>query len=791
MKVKQFKDWRIINKLIALIVVAVLPFTIITLFYFLPEVESKLYAEKDEKIKSVTNTVYDVIKKFDQEVSQGNLSLEDAQKTIISLVEQIGYGEGTYFWINDLDHVVIIHPTVPTLNGKNVGSDPKIGTLFREIVETCKKNEEGFLYYDWPKPGKDEPQPKTSFVKLYKPWGWIVGTGVYIDDVEKEVSAITTNIIGAFFIALIFIIAVGFFISKNLSNPIKKLSSAAEVAATGEIDVYLDIDSDDEIGSLATSFKLLIESIASKAQTANQIAVGNLDVDIIAISDSDVLAKAMITMKDSLVDMQHDLNATIEDQKMGELDSRCHPEKFKGAYAELLGGVNETLDVVINPLLEGVEILQQYAKGDLQKGIRDLPGKQIMFTNGLNNIRQNLQALINESGRLTEAAEKGELETRGDEDKFEGGYKEIIVGINNTINNIMNPIKEAQSCLKRMALGDLTVNMKGDYKGDHAKMKDHMNNTLSKLNELLQQVTIAADQVSSGSIQVSDNSQSISQGATEAASSLEETSASITEISQQSRKNAENSANANKVAVSSLKSAEVGNERMDKMVSAMSVINDSSNEISKIIKVIDEIAFQTNLLALNAAVEAARAGVHGKGFAVVAEEVRNLAQRSAKAAQETTDLIEGSVDKVKNGTQIANQTAEALTEIISGITEASSLVQEIATASNEQVAAIDQTSTALGQIDQVTQSQSAAAEEGAATSEELSAQAIQLKQIISKFKLNQENNKNIGSLLDNAGIAQSDKTTEDINEPAKSINRKKNIKEVPHIDLDDDNFGEF
>ncbi|HKK32585.1 MAG TPA: methyl-accepting chemotaxis protein [Desulfomicrobiaceae bacterium] len=272
-----------------------------------------------------------------------------------------------------------------------------------------------------------------------------------------------------------------------------------------------------------------------------------------------------------------------------------------------------------------------------------------------------------------------------------------------------------------------------------ASDKDQFGRVLQKmtgsLNSVLGQVQMAGEQIATGSVQVSDASQSLSQGATEAASSLEEITSSMGEMASQTKLNADNASQASSLAAEAKNSAETGSNRMKQMISAMAEINESGQSISKIIKAIDEIAFQTNLLALNAAVEAARAGQHGKGFAVVAEEVRNLAARSAKAATETSDLIEGSVKKAENGAEIADKTAEALAEIVDRVSRVTDLVNEIAAASTEQAHGIGEVNQGLGQIDQVTQSNTANAEQSAAAAEELASQATELKRLLAHFRI--------------------------------------------------------
>ena len=254
-----------------------------------------------------------------------------------------------------------------------------------------------------------------------------------------------------------------------------------------------------------------------------------------------------------------------------------------------------------------------------------------------------------------------------------------------------------------------------------------------KISRVVAQLSDGADQVASASGQVSSASQSLAEGATEQAAGLQETSSSLEEMASMTKQNADNAQQANALSSEARGSADTGAEAMSRMNTAIKEIQKSSDETANIIKVIDEIAFQTNLLALNAAVEAARAGEAGKGFAVVAEEVRNLAMRSAEAAKNTADMIQGSVKNAKNGVDIADEVTQVLDEIVSNVGKATDLVSEIAAASQEQAQGIDQVNTAVAQMDKVTQQNAANAEESASASEQLSAQAATMNEMVSEL----------------------------------------------------------
>ncbi len=304
-----------------------------------------------------------------------------------------------------------------------------------------------------------------------------------------------------------------------------------------------------------------------------------------------------------------------------------------------------------------------------------------------------------------------------------------------TIATIKTYIMDIKSSLAKVEQGDLTISSQIEYKGDFIELQKSINGIVLSLNDTLTQINQASEQVSSGAEQVSDGAQALAQGATEQASSIEELSATITDISTQVKDNAEHATNANSNVKHVNSEIEISNKHMSEMIVAMSKINDSSSQIGRIIKTIEDIAFQTNILALNAAVEAARAGAAGKGFAVVADEVRNLASKSAEAAKNTTSLIEDSMKQVENGTKIADETAKSLSRVVEGAMAVADTVEKISQASNLQSSAIIQVTLGVDQVSNVVQTNSATAEESAAASEELSGQARIMKELVGKFIL--------------------------------------------------------
>ena len=541
------------------------------------------------------------------------------------------------------------------------------------------------------------------------------------------------------------------------------------------------------VAAIAVALSLIISSIIKKpiaelVGAAHEVANGNMNVNIRANTKDEVgdLGRCFIEVVDNIRTIIDDTNTMYHlHEDKGDCDARIDESKFKGAYQEMASGINKMVKSYIDMLHDILRVLAAIGEGNFNEHPKPYVGVKSEVNRDVDNLLGKIIAVSEEIQGLASAGAVGELSKRAESGKFQGEWAGIINGLNGLVDSVVNPVNEAISVMAEMSKGNFQVSMAGDYKGDFLTYKTSLNNTISSidsyiveinrllaemsggnlcggitreylgqfssikdsintiidsLNKTMSEINLSSEQVLAGAKQISETSMSLAEGATEQASSIQELTASIDTINEQVHTNAQSAQTANTLSQTSTENAKTGNEEMKKMLQSMDGIKESSNNISKIIKVIEDIAFQTNLLALNAAVEAARAGEHGKGFAVVAEEVRNLAGRSQTAAKETTELIEGSILKVDEGTGIAHATAEALDKIVVNAEEVSKIISQISEATTSQADAIGQVGIGISQISQVVQNNSSTSEESAAAAEQLNSQAEMLRQMVSFFK---------------------------------------------------------
>jgi methyl-accepting chemotaxis protein len=349
--------------------------------------------------------------------------------------------------------------------------------------------------------------------------------------------------------------------------------------------------------------------------------------------------------------------------------------------------------------------------------------------------RKSVQGLVTETAALVSAAQEGSLDTRGDATKYDGAYRTLLQGMNDTLDAVAEPLRETRTVMDQIASKDLTVRMTGSYRGEYTLLATAVNTAAQNLADALNQVQAATSQVASAAGQITAGSQSLAQGASEQASSLEEVSSSLQELSSMAKQSSSNAGEARSLTDVARERVGLGVESMKHLSDAMSRIKTSSDQTARILKTIDEIAFQTNLLALNAAVEAARAGDAGRGFAVVAEEVRALALRSAEAAKTTANQIEESARHAETGVALNGEVLKRLEEINNQVNRVRDVVGEIAAAGEHQAEGITQINESVSQMNGVTQQTAANAEESASAAVELASQAEQMQELVGSFTI--------------------------------------------------------
>ncbi|MBF0559156.1 MAG: methyl-accepting chemotaxis protein [Nitrospirae bacterium] len=257
LKAKRFKDWPFYGKITSISAVTLVIIGSSLLFYFIPLMERSIMDEKRAALRNLTNVIFSLVAEFDKRVKDGEFSLEDAQKLAMRRVSQIRYGNNDYFWINDLQPRMIMHPIKPELDGKELGDikDPNGKKLFVEFVEVAKASGEGFVDYMWPKPGSTGPQPKLSYVKLFQPWGWIIGTGIYVDDVHSQLTRLKLEISVVAVLLGLLIIGFSYYISQLITRPLIHGVDVMKIIAAGDLSVNIEVDRTDEAGHLLAGIK--------------------------------------------------------------------------------------------------------------------------------------------------------------------------------------------------------------------------------------------------------------------------------------------------------------------------------------------------------------------------------------------------------------------------------------------------------------------------------------------------------------------------------------------------------
>ncbi|MCL4294755.1 MAG: hypothetical protein KJ077_03465 [Anaerolineae bacterium] len=435
---------------------------------------------------------------------------------------------------------------------------------------------------------------------------------------------------------------------------------------------------------------------------------------------------------------QEEIRRMIEASRRGDLKARAEVQQFEGDWREIMTGVNTILDEALGPVDAQVELLSKMVAGDLSARITaDFKGDHQRIKDLLNGFQQFNQQVVEDIVQISQKLAEGNLRATA-QAQYRGDFAQIKNSLESALDNLRGVIEDLAQVSGGLGSGNLTVTPRGEYRGDFVQIREGLEAALVSLNRTMTQASHVTTQVAQSVGQVRAVSQDLASNAEEQSSAAEEVTSNLEETEAQVKANADNASLANQLVTETAKTAESGQTKMKSMTGAMTAIAQSSQEINKIIKVIDEIAFQTNLLALNAAVEAARAGQHGRGFAVVAQEVRTLAGRSARAAKETSELIETSVRRVQEGVGIAEEMATSLGDIVQQVVKVKDLVAEINIASEEQAKGIVEVNRAMMQVSEGAQNNSQQSEELASTADEMGSLADRLREEMGRFHLDKE-----------------------------------------------------
>ncbi len=733
-KFKSFKDWNIAVKISAVAGVSISLVASMVIIFLLPAFSEQKYNDKIDATKKIVESAYSILADYELKVNNGLLSREEAQTQAKLTIKSLRYGDNDYFWINDLGPNMIMHPFKPELDGKDLSEnkDPNGKHLFIEFVKVCQADGEGAVDYMWPKPGVTQPVPKISYVKLYKPWGWIIGSGIYIEDVEAAVAEVENTVMTGLILSLIASILIAFLMGKLIARPLKRIVVDADKIAEGNFDANINTyNSSDEIGKLSQSLKKMTDKVLDKVFWYEQI----LDAIPFPVSVTDTQMNWTFINKSTENILNKKRNEIVGQNCSNWGADICNTDKC------------------------GIECLRK--------------GKATtFFSNSLHNLEFKVDTafLKNKNG-----VNIGHIEVVQNITAEKEQEKYLVESTNKMMEG-----------MDRFANGDLSVRL--EIKNDDAIGKvfkgfndlvENVGAIISQVSEAVQATASASNEISSSTEEMAAGAQEQSAQAGEVASAVEQMTKTILETTKNASSASEASKNAGLIAK---EGGSVDKQTIDGINRIADVVKQSadtvqqlgksSDQIGEIIQVIDDIADQTNLLALNAAIEAASAGEQGRGFAVVADEVRKLAERTTKATKEIALMIkqiqkdtQGAVESMNQGTmevekgkELANKAGDSLKQIITGAESVVDIVSQVAAASEEQSSAAEQISKNIESINAVTQESAQGVQQIARAAEDLNRLTNNLEELVSRFKISaDQKSSNAASHKSNLAVRQNGK----------------------------------
>ncbi|MDT3528664.1 methyl-accepting chemotaxis protein [Stenotrophomonas pavanii] len=652
-------------------------------------------------LKTQVELSYGILQHYHRLAGTGELSEAAAKAAALQALEVMRAENDTYYFnVYDTGYTLLMHPFRKDLVGKDMKdfrTDDGV-RIYYDQVQAARAGG-GFVNYRWAKPGSKGDVEKVAYAGLFAPWDWVVSSGVYMDDLQKQALVFTAIMALSGGLLVLIVLALSWVIGNRIARPLKQATAVAEGIASGRLDSHIGPQPHDEPGRL-------LEAMSGMQQQLHAVISGQREMA-----------------------RRHDA---------GELSYRIDASAFPGEYGLMVQETNALVGSHVQTLHDVLDVVQQYAVGDLSRDIARYPGEKAAMTRTVDTVKANLGRINAEIKQLASAAAAGDFSRRGDAQRFDHDFRLMLENLNAMMAVSDDNLGKLSQLLSAIAEGDLTARMHGDYQGVFARMRDDANTTVTQLTQIVGQIQASASSITLAAGEIASGNSDLSRRTEQQAANLEETAASMEELTSTVRQNAEHARQANQLAIGAHGVASQGGEVVGQVVTTMSAIEASSKKIAEIISVIDGIAFQTNILALNAAVEAARAGEQGRGFAVVASEVRTLAQRSAAAAKEIKGLIDDSVGKVAEGSSLVHQAGSTMGEIVASVQRVTDIMAEISAASQEQSAGIEQVNQTVVQMDETTQQNAALVEEATAAARAMEEQAAQLADAVAIFRLDNQ-----------------------------------------------------